>query len=677
MDDPKTSLHPRQYLRQVRNAGTFNRFRRFVFSNLWNRMSKQLPDLTPIGVVAIAALCTTSLLVGVRSLGALQRWELLVFDWMIRLRPDDPPDPRLLVVGITEDDLSRFGWPLSDRTLAQALNQLQQHDPAAIGLDLYRNLSQPPGYEELVAELNAPNLIGIENDNVDPPPTLPEARIGFNDLVSDPDGPIRRNLMTFEIEGKTRYSFSLRLALHYLQLKGLAPEVSPTGAIVWGKAVFEPLTSTSGGYATIDAKGYQILLNYRAEDRAVETVTLSQVLDRQVPPEWIEDKIIAIGTIAPSIGDVHYTPYSSTSSHPFMAGVVIHAQMLSQLLSAVIDGRPLFWFWSEGVEIAWILAWTVGGAAIAWWCRHPLLLVAVSAGGIGVLVLTTWGIFLAAGWIPFVTPVLGWAIAGSGVVAYRAYQSGRQQQIVMKLLGQSTSPEVADALWSSRDHLLKNGKLPGQKLVATMLFTDLKDFSTISEQMPPEALLEWLNEYLEMLTEVVQEHHGIINKFTGDGIMAAFGVPIARQQPEEIAEDAYNAVSCGLTMSDRLQILNREWQQRGLPVIQMRVGIYTGPIVAGSLGGKERLEYGMIGDSVNIASRLESCEKDRQSSICRVLIARETLTLIREQFVVEHWGPLALKGKHQMVDVYRVLARQQKTGEVPVEPPVDFPQPKR
>jgi adenylate cyclase len=115
-------------------------------------------------------------------------------------------------------------------------------------------------------------------------------------------------------------------------------------------------------------------------------------------------------------------------------------------------------------------------------------------------------------------------------------------------------------------------------------------------------------------------------------------------------------------MGDRLKELNPKWRERGLPVVQMRVGIFTGPIVAGSLGGKQRLEYGIIGDSVNIASRLESCEKDRQISICRVLIAEETVNYLSkpEEFIMEPWGPLALKGKQQTVNVYRVIDDSQQ-----------------
>jgi class 3 adenylate cyclase len=181
--------------------------------------------------------------------------------------------------------------------------------------------------------------------------------------------------------------------------------------------------------------------------------------------------------------------------------------------------------------------------------------------------------------------------------------------MVMKLLGQQTSPEIAQALWNEHDRLLDSGLLPGQRVIATILLTDIKGFSTISEKMPPEEVMAWLNEYLPIMVREVQNYRGIINKFTGDGLLAVFGVPVPATTEAVVAEDARRAVACALAMDDRLQELNRNWRYRGLPLIQMRVGIYTGPVMVGSLGGKERLEYGVIGDSVNIAARLESCEK--------------------------------------------------------------------
>jgi adenylate cyclase len=209
-------------------------------------------------------------------------------------------------------------------------------------------------------------------------------------------------------------------------------------------------------------------------------------------------------------------------------------------------------------------------------------------------------------------------------------------------------------LWKNRDRLLDSGKLPWQTVTATVLFTDLKGFSTVSEKMSSQALMVWLNEYLSAMTEEVVKHQGIVNKFTGDGVVAVFGLPVPRKHLKDIARDARNAVACALAMGDRLAELNSQWQERGLPAAQMRVGIFTGLVTAGSLGGKERLEYGVIGDTVNSASRLESCEKHRQDGICRVLIAKETLVYLQGKFKVESWGELKLRGKEKPVEVFLI-----------------------
>ncbi|MEO0375843.1 MAG: adenylate/guanylate cyclase domain-containing protein, partial [Cyanobacteria bacterium P01_A01_bin.17] len=151
------------------------------------------------------------------------------------------------------------------------------------------------------------------------------------------------------------------------------------------------------------------------------------------------------------------------------------------------------------------------------------------------------------------------------------------------------------------------------------------------------------------------EHQGVINKFTGDGLMAAFGVPIPRESWDAIATDAQRAVACALKMGESLGILNQRWQAQGLPEIQMRAGIFTGPVVVGSLGSKSRLEYGIIGDGVNTASRLESVDKHRQPSACRILIAHATLDYLQDKYEVEAWGALTLKGKVEKVEVFRVI----------------------
>jgi CHASE2 domain-containing sensor protein len=651
-------------------------------------------------VISIIGLSVGAITIGAQQLGWLQSLELRLYDRLTRIRMDDRLDDRLLVVEITEEDIRNMGRATpTDDLLAEAIVNLQRHEPLVIGLDLYRDVPQGDGHERLLPLLQEDEIIVIKNlglgdiGGVPAPEGVPEERVGFNDLVIDRDGVVRRNLLF----GNSSYSFSLRLALYYLRaIEEIEPQSSEMNPdyMQLGEAVFIPLRYDSGGYQTADDRGYQILLRFHASQSVAPRATFSEVLNNQVNPELIRDRIILIGNVAPSNKDLFLTPFSphegtespsaeespespsaeespesssteenlrpppigDESAEHKMAGVDIHAQSVVQILNAALGKERLFWFWPNPVEWLWILGWAFGAGAMAWWQRRPLTLVLGSGLVLVMLTGSTYVIFTQSGWVPLAAPAIAALLSTGSVIAYQAQQAQQQQQMVMTLLGQNTSPEVAEALWRNRDRLLQSGKLPGQQLTATMLFTDIRGFSTISEQMSPELLLGWLNEYLEAMTQEICDYHGIVNKFTGDGLLAVFGVPMPRISEAEIARDACNAVACALAMGDRLQQLNGEWQAQGFKPIQMRVGIFTGPIVAGSLGGKQRMEYGVIGDSVNIASRLESCAKERQVGICRVLIAEETLQYIIDDFQVEPWGRMELRGRHQPVQVYRVIA---------------------
>ncbi len=618
-------------------------------------------DIKFMGLVIIMM---AALILGIRQTGKLEYWELLAYDQMVRFRQDAPIDDRLLIVTITEPDIrEEKSWPISDRTLAKVLNKLQAYEPEVIGLDVYRDIPVEPGHQELVKELEKPNLYAVRNiDNfkgLPAPPDVTPDRIGFNDIPLDIDGVVRRNILFAETQnGDTLYSFSLLIAFRYLLEQGITPQGSEKNPdyLQLGSQTFIPLTPDSGGYKNVDAGGYQILLNYRRQDNIARTVTLGDILSDNIEPEWVKDKIVLIGTSAIGLRDTFFTPYGKSSKN--MAGIIIHGQLISQFLDAATDYRPLLWYWTEKQEILWICAWIFVGGIIGWFFRHPISVFLAITAGVVIIVGTSIFIFTNAGWIPIATPVIGFILTTGMIVTHQSYQDFQKQKIVMKLLGQNTSPEIATALWEQRDHLLTAGKLPGVLLTATLLFLDIKGFSTISEILTPEKLLKWLNELLEQIVHEIVEHKGIVNKFTGDGLMAVFGVPIPRKNREEIAIDAQNCVSCALAINDYLDWLNQKCAQQNLPLMQIRIGIYTGNVVAGSVGGRDRIEYGVIGDTVNIASRLESCDKDNQPSNCRILIGQETLDYLDDKFEVKSWGEKELKGKKQMVSVYQVISKK-------------------
>jgi len=642
-----------------------------MVSRLPKPLKKFAQDWPGFGIAVIALLFVVGGLLLIRQGGGMERLELLIYDKMMREVAKASPDRRILVVGITEADIrEQRQWPLSDAVLAELLAKLQAHQPQAIGLDIYREFALEPGHADFVAQLQAPNVITIEAiavnslEAIPPPPNAPPEQVGFNNLPLDPDGVIRRAFLYLPQDEDVAVAFSLQLAFLYLAQMGIEPIESPQHPNVMqlGEAPFIPLTTYAGGYDRLDAGGYQMFLQYRGTDTAVEMITLGEVLRGEFDPALVRDRIVMIGSTAPSLLDRKATPYSATlGGDGKMPGVVIHAQIAAQILDVALGKRSLLAYWPDWGEIIYLVAAALVSSLTAWRLRHPLLLIGSISVSLLMIVGGGFWLFTQGLWIPIAAPVISVLCTAGVVITYQSYDDYCRRRIVMQLLGQNTSPEIAEALWQGRDTLLKAGKLPGIRLTATILFLDIKGFSTVAERMEPEALLDWLNDILGEITQEVLTREGIINKFTGDGLMAIFGVPLSRIHKAEIALDAQNAVYCALAISDRLTLVNKRNHEMGLPDIQMRIGIFTGPVVVGSLGGKDRLEYGVLGDTVNTASRLESCAKERQPTDCRILIAAETLHHLGDRFLVEPWGPMALKGKQQMAEVFQVLSIASKT----------------
>ncbi|MGI0489896.1 EAL domain-containing protein [Pantanalinema rosaneae CENA516] len=376
--------------------------------------------------VLVTSVLVAGSVLGIRNLGGLQPLELLAFDQMVRLRSEAAADPRLLVVAITEEDIrTQNQWPMSDAVFARLLANLQRYQPRVIGLDIYRDVPTQPGRSELLAQLQADNVITIkslgdaEDSKVPPPPGIPPERVGFSDIVLDPDTVVRRNLLYASKGTEKLYSFSLRLSLRYLSNEKLAFQATPDYLKI-GDTVFPPLDRDSGGYQSIDDGGYQVLLNYHSASDIARQVTLTQVLTDRVDPAWIKDKIIVVGTTAPSVKDLFLTPYNlSANQSPKMPGVLVHTQMVSQILSTVLDGRPLFWFWAQAGEMLWIVAWSVAGGVLAWWFRHPLALGVAMIASVGGLFGICLGIFSAAGWIPLVPAAIALVASSIGVIVWK------------------------------------------------------------------------------------------------------------------------------------------------------------------------------------------------------------------------------------------------------------------
>ena len=438
--------------------------------------------------VLAASVLITGIVLGVREMGGLQLLELVAYDRMVRLQPDKGSDPRLVVVEITEADI-RSGWPLSDRTLAQLLEKLQKYQPKVIGLDLYRNIPQPPGQDLLRKQFQADNIITItkledaNSEGVAPVPGIPEERIGFNDFVIDPDGVVRRDFM-YAFQGENKfYSFSLRIALSYLKDKGIAFKVEPN-ALKLGKTEFVAIDANSGGYQNIDALGYQVLVSYRSPKPVARRVTIAQVLNGSLDPALIKDKVVLIGTTAPSLKDPFFTPYSPAQrDNPATAGVLLHAQLVSQILSTVLDEQSLIWYWPQWGEYIWIWAWSIVGGVVAWRIQHPLSLGLAGTVGVAGLFGICFGIFTQAGWIPLIPPALALVATGASVVAYKLLYNAFHDRLTNLPSRELFLKRLQWAIRRSATRYANADAKQQHTALFAVLFLDIDSFKVINDSM--------------------------------------------------------------------------------------------------------------------------------------------------------------------------------------------------
>jgi hypothetical protein len=217
----------------------------------------------------------------------------------------------------------------------------------------------------------------------------------------------------------------------YLKPLGIEPELTPSGQIEIGHTVFNRLKNNAGGYRNADTSDYQILLNYRSRANVAKLVSVTDVLAGKIDPALVKDRIVLIGYTAPSVKDGFYTPYSvGQQDNQKMPGVVIHAQIISQILSAVLNNRPLFWFWPEWCEVLWIWGWSLVGGTLAWRIRKPLFLGFALVAAIGILFGICYILIIRAGRIPLVPPALGLVVTGISVLSYWAFQADSQPRAI-------------------------------------------------------------------------------------------------------------------------------------------------------------------------------------------------------------------------------------------------------
>ena len=412
---------------------------------MWQKLKQEIaiwrvgamPGLAVIGLVILA-----------RLTGYLQFFELAALDNFLRWRPQENIDKRILIVGIDENDISNLeSYPISDRELASLIETLEKDNPAVIGIDIVRDKPQPPGNTELVRVFRQyNNIIGIEKllsdgknsriYKIEPPPALLAEQVGFVDAILDRDGNLRRSLLSLVKDNELKFSLSIKLAENYLKTKGYSldnvtedPETMQFDGVELTR--FFP---NSGGYINADAGGNQILLNFRSGKKPFRIVSLEDIKTKKVNRDWIEDNIVLIGIMALSAKDVLNAPGIQADNPGLVYGVEIQAHAISQILSAVLDQRPLLTVWSEGWEYIWILAWGLLGISLArLLSQSPWQLLVIIIITIITVITICYALLLTEGlWLPVVPTGFVLGINGLGLTASLFYRDRQNLKFKLK-----------------------------------------------------------------------------------------------------------------------------------------------------------------------------------------------------------------------------------------------------
>ncbi|MGB7380414.1 MAG: CHASE2 domain-containing protein [Rivularia sp. (in: cyanobacteria)] len=391
-----------------------------------------------IYTVIFSSVIITILLMGLRWLGIMQPWELRAFDFLMQKMPVEKADKRILIISADEEDISsnKYGYPIPDKTLSQLLEKINTYQPAAIGVDIFRDQPVPRSNnnrnDDQQTLLNRwkenKNLIAIcagnsRKNSVAPPPNIGKTQVGYVDLFDDKsqtqkDDTIRRYLLSRSpnpISNNSRcttsYSFAWQLIYRYFKLKEI-PVTTVDKNWQFGDTIIRRLEPRSAGYQNLDANGNQLLINYRNTPTIAQQVTIKDVLENSdnFNPDWVKNRIVLIGITAISIRDIHDTPQGE------IRGLFIHAHAISQILSAVEDNRTLLWWLPQWGDAILVLLFGGTGGIIFWYSQNRIHQVIVISSTAIILYILCWFALTKGGWLPLIPATLA-LLGTSGIVA--------------------------------------------------------------------------------------------------------------------------------------------------------------------------------------------------------------------------------------------------------------------
>jgi len=558
--------------------------------------------------------------------GAWQPLEWQVYKALFQIReagllPDPGWDSRLAVIAIDPYSLQQYGqFPWRRDRYVDLLEALEKSPPGAIGFDIL--FLDPSSQDTQLGKAIAANgrvvLAKVAEEDVVPKLKAAAAEVGDILHEADADG-ISRSLNLF-IDG--------------------SPSLGVATLQVYNQSRPDSISVPQ----LLPEEEQKIGLNWPGKTENVPTYAFADVVDGKIPSQDLSDKLILLGLVADGWDPVS-SPLDATT-----AGVYSHLALVDNLLNDRYLRRPPNWLVLLALlAIGPMTSWLLGDRG----ARGRLAIAFVLPVGWFVFAALLFG--FSYWWLPVAAPI---GTAFLGAIALQLLEQYEKQQL-MSLFEKHVAPETARMIWERKGEIFRDGELEPQEVKATVLFMDIRSFTSISETMTPRELLDWLNNYLEAMTDCIMDRGGVVDKYIGDAIMACFGVPFPRKVSSDCKEDAINAVAACIDMHRRLEQLNQELKAQGKALIRFGIGLHTGPLVAGSVGGHRRVNYSVIGDTVNTASRLESMNKQLTAdSDYQILVTEETFAMVSDRYLGQQVDAIQLRGKTKKTVIYNILGEK-------------------
>jgi adenylate cyclase len=455
---------------------------------------------------------------------------------------------------------------------------------------------------------------------------------GYFNTMPDTDGTMRWSPLVIKFQNNYYPSLAIALLAQYLDWPTLSLNLEKYG-----------VESIKIGDITIptDDRG-RLLINYMGPAKTFPHYSIHDILKGKIPADKLRDKIVLIGVTATAVYDLRVTPFS-----PIYPGVEIHANVIDNIL------HQNFLVFSSLIRLVDIFAIIVFGLAMG-------LIITRLRAALGALVaFIIISIFIAANlfaffnfnvWLTLVYPVLTMTAIYLGITIYHYIKEEREKKKIRGAFQYYLTASVINEMLKDPTKL----KLGGDKKDLSVLFSDIRGFTTISEKLTPEELVRLLNEYLTVMTNIVFKYEGLLDKYMGDAIMAVFGAPL--DQPDH----ARRACLTALEMMEELHKLQKKWEAEGRPILNIGIGINTGDMVVGNMGSEMRFDYTVMGDMVNLGSRLEGINKEYGSNI---IISEFTYSVVQENVSCRELDFVRVKGKNKPVKIFELLAEKKDEGK--------------